>query len=68
MENRKIEINVSNGLKAISFWFISSLFIWWGWSVLAPHLNAPMFNYWEIFAIRMMFSCSINIIAKSFIN
>lgn len=68
MENRKIEINVNNGLRTISFWLISSLFLWWGWNVLAPHLNAPMFRYWEIFAIRMMFSYTISIIAKSFTN
>lgn len=37
-------------------WFISAGFMWWGWSVLAPELNAPEFTYWEIFAIRMMVS------------
>ena len=41
--------------KIISY-FMSSAFIWWGWTVLAPHLNAPIFSYMEIFAIRMMFS------------
>ena len=34
-------------------WFISAGFIYWGWTVIAPHLNAPEFGYWEIFAIRM---------------
>lgn len=51
-------------LGRIGFWFVSSAFIWWGWNVLAPHLNAPIFNYWEIFAIRMMFAHIITIIAK----
>lgn len=37
----------------ICVYFISALFIWWGWNVLAPHLNAPLFGYWEIFAMRM---------------
>ena len=41
--------------KAVSY-FVSSAFIWWGWTVLAPHLNAPIFSYMEIFAMRMMFS------------
>jgi TRAP-type C4-dicarboxylate transport system permease small subunit len=40
----------------ICVYFISALFIWWGWNVLAPHLNAPLFNYWEVFAMRMAFS------------
>ena len=47
------------------FWLVSALFIWWGWNVLAPHLNAPALDYWEIFAIRMMFSHIVYIIKKS---
>ena len=34
-------------------WFISAAFIMWGWNVIAPHVNAPLFSYWEVFAIRM---------------
>ena len=37
----------------VAIWLLSAAFIWWGWSVLAPHLNAPQFGYWEIFAMRM---------------
>ena len=37
-------------------WLLSAVFIWWGWSILAPHLNAPMFSFIEIFAIRMAVS------------
>lgn len=33
--------------------FISAAFIMWGWNTIAPHLNAPTFGYWEIFAMRM---------------
>ena len=33
--------------------FLSAGFFYWGWTVIAPHLNAPEFTYWEIFAIRM---------------
>ena len=36
--------------------FITVGFIYWGWTVLAPHLNAPLFTYWEVFAIRMAVS------------
>ena len=37
----------------VAIWFLSATFLYWGWSVVAPHLNAPMFTYWEMFAIRM---------------
>ena len=37
----------------VTHWFFSALMIWWGWSVLAPYLNAPIFTYWQIFAMRM---------------
>lgn len=33
--------------------FASVGFLYWGWNVLAPHLNAPTFTYWETFAIYM---------------
>ena len=25
----------------------------WGWNTVAPHLNAPQFGYWEVYAMRM---------------
>ena len=40
-------------LGTVGGWFLSAAFIMWGWNVIAPHLNAPLFNYWEIFAMRM---------------
>ena len=43
-------------------WLFSAVFIWWGWSVLAPHLNAPLFSYWEIFAMRMALTCTMKIL------
>lgn len=46
----------------IVYLFLSSAFILWGWNVLAPHLNAPLFGYWEIFAMRMAFSSIFSII------
>ena len=38
---------------SIVAWLISAGFIMWGWNTLAPHLNCPLFTYWEIFAMRM---------------
>lgn len=42
-------------------WFITAGFIYWGWTVLAPHLNAPLLTYWEVFAIRMAVSSLMTI-------
>ncbi len=42
-------------------WFFSALCMWWGWNILAPHINCPMFGYWEVFAMRMMVSCVMKI-------
>lgn len=53
-------------IENISFWFVSTVFIWWGWNVLAWHFNLPQFNYIEIFAMRMALSTIINIFCKSF--
>ena len=43
-------------------WFLTAGFIYWGWTVLAPHLNAPLFTYWEVFAIRMALSSLVAIL------
>ena len=45
-------------------WFLSAGFIYWGWTIVAPHLNAPEFGYWEIFAIRMALGSIIGIFKK----
>lgn len=46
----------------IATWFVSAGFIMWGWNTLAPHLNCPLFTYWEIFSMRMALSCLMSII------
>lgn len=51
-ENKTAE-NITNILAKIIVYFVSAGFIMWGWNVIAPHLNAPLFSYWEIFAMRM---------------
>jgi hypothetical protein len=53
-------------LGIIGGWLLSSLFIWWGWNVLAHHLNLFALGYWEVFAIRMAFSNITYILAKNF--
>lgn len=54
--------NLAKIFAKIIVYFISALFIWWGWNVLAPHLNAPLFNYWEIFAMRMALTYVVSIL------
>ena len=60
-KKQEVVNNISKIIARVCTWFLSTAFILWGWNVLAPHLNAPLFGYWEIFAMRMAFSsfCSI---------
>ena len=53
-------------LGTIGGWLLSALFIWWGWNVLAPHINLFTLGYWEMFAIRMAFSSITYILGKNF--
>ena len=32
---------------------ISAALLMWGWNTIAPHLNAPTFGLWEMFAMRL---------------
>ena len=50
---KKISASIAQFLATVAFWFISTGFIMWGWNTLAPHINCPLFAYWEIFAMRM---------------
>jgi hypothetical protein len=43
---------------------LSALFIYWGWGVLAPHLNAPEFTYWEIAGIRFAVGTIIKMLKR----
>ena len=42
-------------------WFLCAALLMWGWGVVAPHLNAPLFSYWECFAIY----CGLRVIGKA---
>ena len=44
---------IGNFIGKIGFYFLTGAFLYWGWNVVAPHLNAPLFTYWEMMAIRM---------------
>ena len=69
MEKTKKELvcgRIGEFLGRVGGWFLSALLIWWGWNVLAPHINLFTLGYWEVFAIRMGFSSVIRIIALNF--
>lgn len=59
---KKVSESISELLASIIIWFISAGFIMWGWNTLAPHINCPIFTYWEIFAMRMGLSFFMSII------
>lgn len=44
---------IANIVGTVGKWFIASAFIMWGWNTLAPHINCPLFGYWEIFSMYM---------------
>ena len=50
---KKLSTSIAELLATIAIWFVSAGFIMWGWNTLAPHINCPLFTYWEIFAMRM---------------
>lgn len=56
---------ISEMIKQISFWLVSTVFIWWGWNVFAWQFNLPQFNYLEVFAMRMALSYIIAIFRKN---
>lgn len=51
--NKEGKIVWSIMLCSIASWFIAPLVLLWSWGVVAPHLNAPLFGYWEMFAIHL---------------
>ena len=64
----KLKENVTKFVASASRWFVSTAFIMWGWNTLAPHINCPIFGYWEMFAMRMGFSYLVAIITNNFAN
>jgi hypothetical protein len=55
----KNEVNKMNKDKIIQIlakntaFFMEVGIIYWGWTILCPHLNAPQFSYWEIIVLYM---------------
>ena len=36
---------------ALFGWLVAPALLLWSWGIIAPHLNAPLFGYWEMFGI-----------------
>jgi hypothetical protein len=63
MENDKgIAFKIGYFIGTIACRFIGAGFLMWGWNTVASHLNAPIFTYWETFAIYM----GLNVFARTF--
>lgn len=65
MEKKEKSVAVQCGdiVGTIAGFFLAAAVILWGWNVIAPHLNAPNFTYWEIFAMYLG-TCAIARIFK----
>ena len=61
-EEKRLAEVLGEVVGTIIHWFLTAYFIYWGWTVVAPHLNAPLFTYWEVFAIRMALSSLVLIL------
>ena len=49
-------------LGQVAGWFLSAVFIWWGWNIFAGHFNLPQFEYMEVFAMHMALTCIMKIL------
>lgn len=52
---------VGSILGTVAGWLICAALLMLGWSVVAPHLNAPLFTYWEWVAIY----CGLRVVGKT---
>ena len=48
-------------LGTIGGWCICAALLMLGWNVIAPHLNAPLFTYWEWVAIY----CGLRVVGNT---
>ena len=52
-KNKSVGQIIGTILGQVAVWFLSAVFIWWGWNTFAWHFNLPEFKYMEVFAMRM---------------
>lgn len=65
MDSKKtIGLVIDMIIRQVALWFVSAIFIWWGWNVFAGHFNLPQFEYMEVFAMRVALTYIIDIFGK----
>ena len=52
-KNKSVGQIIGTILGQVAVWFLSAVFIWWGWNIFAGHFKLPEFEYMEVFAMRM---------------
>ena len=52
-KNKTVAQIIGTLIGQVAVWFLSAVFIWWGWNTFAWHFNLPEFKYMEVFAMRM---------------
>lgn len=52
-KNKTVAQVIGTLIGQVAVWFLSAVFIWWGWNTFAWHFNLPEFKYMEVFAMRM---------------
>ena len=52
-KNKTVAQIIGTLIGQVAVWFLSAVFIWWGWNIFAGHFNLPQFEYMEVFAMRM---------------
>lgn len=50
-EPKSIASQLGSIVGNILWFFLYPALCFWGWNALAPHLNAPLFGYWEVLCI-----------------
>ena len=54
-EKKSVSDFITELLVAVVTLFLEALFIFDAWSILAPHLNAPLFTYWQTMLFLLAF-------------
>lgn len=59
-EKKSTSDNIIELVTTVAVLFLEALCIFGAWSILAPHLNAPLFTYWQ----TMLFLLAFRVITR----
>ena len=54
-EKKSVSDSIVELLATVLVLFLEALCIFGAWSILAPHLNAPLFTYWQTMLFLLAF-------------